>query len=344
MAVRSRKRRVSSGIGTVARRIFCREAQRKRSMLAVMEPALDVLDRSLQGDPGALSFLDRTSSIYVLDATDMSKPKTYGCWNFIHQAINEIERAEAALTSTTLSAHVQLLANMALRVARRSNDLDKHLVATCIENAAKYHGSASDAQKLIDINVEIRDIVMGRIAALALDPSFHRQGSSSTFSDTVVMEMFCAVLAANAVSNGPAAVNHLISEWILPSAVNLPPFCLSCVALHLGFEASRKSAPAGTQDMLQQVSSVVMAGVLAPVLSEAIKESNSNTEATSGMAYHERNCRVAALSLKAVDQWCSATDLSLAQIRHVCNKVQVSNCLRRRWRRTDDSNCCITHS
>lgn len=295
-------------------------------MRAEMEPALDVLDRSLSGDPGARSFLDRTSSIYVLDATNMSKPKTYGCWNFIHQAINEIERAEASqLPSVALSPHVQLLANMALRVARRSNDLDKHLVATCIENASKYHGTASDAQKLIDINVEIRDIVMGRIAALALDPSFHGQERVSSFSDTVVMEMLSAVLAANAVSNGPSAVNHLISEWILPSAVSLPPYCLSCVTLHLAFEASRKSAPAGTQDMLQQVSSVVMAGVLAPVLSDAIKESKLKSHETCTRVYHERNSRVAALSLQAINQWCAATDLSLAQIKHVCSKVQVSS-------------------
>jgi hypothetical protein len=65
-------------------------------MIVVMEPALDVLNRALQGDPGACSFLDRTTSICVLDATNVSKSKTYGCWNFIHQAINEVERAEVA--------------------------------------------------------------------------------------------------------------------------------------------------------------------------------------------------------------------------------------------------------
>lgn len=289
-----------------------------------MEPALDILHRSLRGDPGAISFLDRTTSIYVLDATDISMPKTYGCWNFIHQAINEIERAEAASPSIRLSPHLQLLANIALRVARRSNELDKKLMFTCINNAAKYQGPPNEAQRLIDINVEIRDIVMGRIAALALDPSFHRYDSSSAFSDTVAMELFCAVLAANAVSNGPEAVNHLVSEWILPSAVNLPRFCLSCVTLHLALEACRKSAPAGTQDMLQKISSVVMAGVLAPVLNEVIKESSSSEEKIDDCSSHERNSRIAALSLRAIDRWCEATDLSLAQIRHVCNKVHVS--------------------
>jgi hypothetical protein len=348
-----------------------------------MEPALDVLHRALQGEEGARSFLDRTSSIYVLDATDVTQPKTYGCWNFIHQAINEIERAEQkqqqanhhnnnTTTTTTpgvvqqrqqqqqLFAHVQLLANMALRVARRSNALDKQLVATCIENAQKYHGSAKEAQTMMELNIEIRDIVMGRIAALALDPSFHPHNNhplqsnhhtnnqnhhnnnhqhSSAFSDAVVMETFCAVLAANAVSNGPSAVNHLVSEWIVPSAANLPPFCLACVTLHLALEASRKTAPIHTQDMLQRLSNSVMASVLAPVLVETITENNTTTTTTTteentsplssttngngGLSRHEHNSRIAALSLRAMDQWCAVTDLSLAQIRHICSKVQV---------------------
>ena len=295
-------------------------------IIAPMEPALDVLNRALQGDEGARSFLDRTSSIYVLDATDVSQPKTYGCWNFIHQAINEVERAESANPAAKLFPHLQLLANMALRVARRSNALDKRLVATCIENAAKYHGSPNEANKLIDINIEIRDIVMGRIAAMALDPSLHKQTNASAFGDSVVMETFCAVLAANAVSNGAAAVKHLVSDWIVPSATSLPPFCLACVIYHLALEASTKSAPVGTQDMLQQLSATVMAGVLSPVLSNAVKETSvdqGSPEETPGVD-HERNSRVAALSLRAMNQWCNVTDLSLAQIKHICGKVQVS--------------------
>lgn len=301
-----------------------------------MEPALDVLHRALSGDEGARSFLDRTSSIYVLDATDLSKPHTYGCWNFIHQAMNEVERAEGKqMVGLPFVPHAQLLATMALRVARRSNDLDKQLVATCIENAAKYHGTTSEAQRLIDINVEIRDIVMGRLAALALDPSFHRNSPkappfASAFSDAVVLETFCAVLAANAVSNGPAAVRHLVSDWIVPSSQHIPPFCLTCITLHLAEEASRKLAPVGIQDVLQQLSSLVMAGVLAPVLTAAIKEASPEHATSSQKAYlshgqsiHEMNCRIAALSLRAINQWCAVTDLSLAQIKHICSKVGV---------------------
>jgi hypothetical protein len=145
------------------------------------------------------------------------------------------------------------------------------------------------------------------------------------------METFCAVLAANAVSNGPSAVNHLVSEWIVPSAANLPPFCLACVTLHLALEASRKTAPIHTQDMLQRLSNIVMASVLAPVLVETITEKNATTTTTedntspngSVLSRHEHNSRIAALSLRAMDQWCAVTDLSLAQIRHICSKVKV---------------------
>ena len=102
-----------------------------------MDPALDVLNRALAGDHGAHSFLDRTSSIYVLDTTDPNKPKTYGGWNFIHQALNEIERHESVNanngSSASLTGHVQLLTVLAERVARRSPSVDRNLLTTCIE-------------------------------------------------------------------------------------------------------------------------------------------------------------------------------------------------------------------
>jgi hypothetical protein len=76
-------------------------------------------------------------------------PKIFGCWNFLHQAMNEIERFEdeqnhAAVTSTTtnnnnntppsLLPETRLLAEFAVKVARRSDDLDRQKVATCVEN------------------------------------------------------------------------------------------------------------------------------------------------------------------------------------------------------------------
>ena len=90
-----------------------------------MEPALDVINRALLGDPDACSFLERTTSVFVLDVTDVSNPKTYGSWNFIHQAMNEVERRESRYLKQetnggTLVGHARMLASMALQGARRS--------------------------------------------------------------------------------------------------------------------------------------------------------------------------------------------------------------------------------
>ena len=46
-----------------------------------MSHAIDILDNALRGDPGGISFLEQTASIYVLDvATTPGQPKTYGWW------------------------------------------------------------------------------------------------------------------------------------------------------------------------------------------------------------------------------------------------------------------------
>jgi hypothetical protein len=285
------------------------------------DPALDVLNRALRGDHGALAFLERTTSIYVIDATDPSKPKTYGGWNFIHQAMNEIERNEADHfrkgMDPGLRGHVQLLATMAQRVARRSPATDRRLIATCVSNAAQYSANEADAQSLIDLNSEIREIVMGRIAAMAFDFSFHRSASQSAFSDPVAMDKLCSVLAANAVTTGPAAVNHFMREWIIPSVSSLPPFAVACVTYQLAIEALSKSSPAGTKDTLQHLSHPVVGAVLIPVLSEAIAESSESPN-------HSWNCRVAATCIRALDRWCAATGLSLPQVNHICTKYKVS--------------------
>ena len=316
-----------------------------------MEPALDVIGRALQGDAGACSFLDRTSSIYVLDATDPAKPKTYGCWNFIHQAMNEVERYEANFARSNqihalqngagLDSHVKLLATMALRVARRSPDVDRSLVSTCVVNAgSQFNGTPEQSQWLIDLNLELREIVMGRIAAMAFDFSFHRRDGAhghSAFANPTVMEIFCAVLASNAVSSGPLAVQHFVTEWIVPSAKTLPPFSVACVTLHLALGALRKAAPAGTKDMLQQLSASIVAAVVAPVLLDAVAEDSSNAGPGD---QHEKNNQIAAICIRALERWCAATDLSLAQIKHICSKVEVSKTTKLRlaataWRVTD---------
>jgi len=46
-----------------------------------MSHAIDILNNALRGDPGGISFLEQTASIYVLDAaTTPGQPKTYGWW------------------------------------------------------------------------------------------------------------------------------------------------------------------------------------------------------------------------------------------------------------------------
>ena len=325
-----------------------------------MEPALDVIGRTLHGDNGARAFLERTSSIYVLDVMDPQNPKTYGCWNFIHQALNEVERYEATLNGNgivdkngthnafaNLVPHVRLLASMALKVARRSHKGDRAIVRTCISNASDYNCSASQAQWLFDLNLELREIVMGRIAAIAFDFSFHRssaasendktpqqQGSSSptsAFADAVVMDTFSAVLAANAVATGPAAVRHFATEWIIPSSRNIPVLALVSVTHHLALEGMRPTAPAGIMDMLQQLSVPICSMVLVPAMAEAASDSNEELESNgeqSASFVHANNSRILAKTLMALDVWCGATTLTLPQLRHISSKVNVSAILR----------------
>jgi hypothetical protein len=294
-----------------------------------MELALDVVNRALQGDPGAQTFLERTSSIYVLDATDASNPKTYGCWNFIHQAMNELERHEAKYLSReinggNLSYHARMLASMALRVARRGPMADRALVTTCISNASQYEVSAEQAQWLIDLNLELREIVMGRIAAMAFDFSFYERScpnGRSAFADRVVMDTFCAILSANAVSCGPQAVENFATEWIIPSSKSLPTFSVVSVVLHLALQSMRKSAPSGTKNVLQRLSFPIMSIVLVPTLADALSMNTAETNGSS--SNNDESFQVASVSIRAIKSWCESTDLSLPQIKHICTKVNV---------------------
>ncbi|KAL7579114.1 hypothetical protein ACA910_019144 [Epithemia clementina (nom. ined.)] len=328
-----------------------------------MEPALDVIGRTLHGDSGARAFLERTSSIYVLDVTDPQNPKTYGCWNFIHQALNEVERYESSMNGKinqvqhnnnngvssngyhappveSLVPHVRLLASMALRVARRSHKGDRAIVRTCIANASDYHCSPSQAQWLFDLNLELREIVMGRIAAIAFDFSYHRHNAAaenshsialtSAFADGVIMDTFSAVLAANAVASGPAAVRHFATEWIIPSSRNIPVLALVSVTHHLALEGMRRTAPAGTIDMLQQLSVPICSMVIVPAMAEAASDNNEELEskdnqsgAQQSASVHANNSRILAKALMALDMWCGATTLTLPQLRHISNKVHL---------------------
>lgn len=292
-----------------------------------MDSALDVMTRALQGNPDARSFLERTTSVYLLDVTDSAHPKTYGSWNFIYQAINEVERHETQHPPNPhapgLSSHVRLLASMLLRVARRSPQKEKGLVETCIYNAP---GSLTDAQSkwLVGLNLEIREVVMGRVAAMALDFGFHRDSTFSAFADHVAMDTFCAVLSANAVASGPQSIQLFATEWIIPSSRSLPTLAVASVVLHLAQESMKRSVRAGTKDVLQQLSKAAMVVVLVPSLADAVTDNSSSADGVTGSLQRSESSRIAAICLRAMKAWCGATDLSLPQITHVCRKSNVS--------------------
>jgi hypothetical protein len=347
-----------------------------------LEFAMDILHRALLGESGALNFLNRTSSIYLLDATDPTQPKTYGCWNFINQAMNELERFESkhmtnhnnnsmAASEVTVPL-VQLLATFSQRVAQRSPSIDQALVATCIHNASQlYHhhnnnnhnnnttnnnnlyskSLSQEAQALIQANHDLREIVMGRIAAMVFDPSYHHhvgrlyhhRQPESAFSNPMAMESFCAVLAANAVSSGPNAMNHFVADWIVPSVSSLPPFAVVCVTLHVAQEAMRTpSAPAGSRDRIRRLVPLIIAQVVGPILANAILEPTTETTTpaaaatttTSGTTTRRRNNdhankehalkhRIASTALRALERWCLVTGLSLGQVKSICTNVKV---------------------
>lgn len=299
-----------------------------------MEPALNMLQSALQGDVEARSLLERTTSTYILDFQNEGKPKTYGCWNFIHQAMNEVERYETRFIKEhqtyqfppdfSLVAHARLLTSMAVTVARRSPARDTQLVAECLADAAQWNGSQEEVKWIQDVNFELREIVMGRIAAMAFDFSFHRKDGPngySAFADRLVMNNFSAILSANAVSSGPSSIKFFVTQWVIPSAQNIPAFSLASVVYSLGIEAMRKSAPAGTKNLLQQLSSRIISFILAPTLVDAVQE-NSSTSA--GMSSHKESSEVAAMCLSAIKVWCQATELSIPQIKHVCSKMGIN--------------------
>jgi hypothetical protein len=362
-----------------------------------METAMDVLTRALQGDAGAQRFLDQTASIYVLDATrqtsvttntTMTAPKLFGCWNFLHQALNEMENNgimihhhnnndndnddhnnnnnknnnKEACQQQQLQQQLQLLlAQFAVKVARRSNQWDQHLVRTCMENYINTNTTdhrpslPSLLSSLIPDNAQLREIVMGRIAALALDPNNHQQGI--VVSNYTSLQTFHQSIAANAVSNSPGGIRHLLLDWIIPSQQQLPPYswvCLvQCVAQEVDYQSSSSSSllwtPAGTRATLQQCSASVCTQLLGPVLQQTISNSNHNNHnsnyeeqediisdtststSTSTLQQQQQQQQqqqhvIAATALRALQAWCQATDLSVAQVQHLCSKVKVSVC------------------
>lgn len=302
-----------------------------------MEPALNMLDRALHGDSGALSFLEKTASIYILDATNASAPTTYGCWDFLNQALSEVERFEQTQLGRQhqhilrLEGHVQLLCTMSRKAARRSPYSDRRLIGICLSNAAV--NCRNSAQALIDLNCQTRERVMGRIAAMAFDFSFHRQRPeqySSAFANPVAMESLCAIIAANSISNGPAAVRDFVLDWIIPSMSNFPPFAVASVVLHLAVESMGNGAPAGTEEILRNLSAPIITKVIGPLLTDSLRESDvKDTEVGDGAWVNQggfkmtRNQRLAAVSMRALERWCASTSITISDLNQICSGTKI---------------------
>ena len=307
-----------------------------------MSHAIDILDNALRrGDRGALSFLEQTSSIYVLDAaTNPGHPTTYGWWNFLNDSLNEVERYESegrhvVSPTSNLDGHVTLLGTISQRVARRGSSSDRRLVVTCLANASMSQMSllANEevGQSLVKNNDELRERTMGRIASIVFDHSFHRKNVStnsmmlesypprSAFSDPVAMEQLCGVVAANAVSSGPEAIRHLISDWIVPSVDSLPHFAIVAIMSHIAVEAMGKGSPVGTHDMIKSLVPSVYHNILGPILIESLRESDD-------VAFEEGNGiehRTAALALRSIESWCKANSIGAVKLRSVYSSTNV---------------------
>jgi hypothetical protein len=142
----------------------------------------------------------------------------------------------------------------------------------------------------------------------------------------------------------------------------LPPYSLACVLYHVAAEAemipqhsssddssdstqasttARTVSPHGTIDVLQRLSLPVMAHVLlGPVLDDALQRKQLKRQLKQHRKYLQRQLphperaqpeleeddiddKTIAMGLRAILKWCTATDLSLAQTKHIGSKVQV---------------------
>lgn len=321
----------------------------------IMDTLLQLLDRGLQGDADALTFLERTASIYVFDGTNPRQPKTFGIWDFLNQALTEVERVESRLMHSathvsTLVNHVQLIATIAKRAAHKTYDADRINIQICLQNAAQYHGSADQARLLIEANTEMRQRVMGRIAAIVFDFSYHLvdlanpQRFHSAFTHPIAVESLCALIAANTVSSSPNEVINIISDLIIPGVqyllledgqqqqhhLSMPPFSAAALLYHIALEAKGRTAPAGTRLLLKtQLFAPIISKVLGPILIEAVRDSdmgkdrdeinsgNSNPYTPGSLAftaYISSNYKIASMSLRALDVWITITDASITQV------------------------------
>ena len=273
--------------------------------------ALRALDQAVRGDPAGLSFIEQTATIYVLDAASTPGAlQVYGWWNFLNEALTDIERHEAE-GRTVSFAHVRLLSTVTRRVARRRPVVDRQLVGACIENASTTSmnllANKEVTQALLASNDGLRKQTLGRIAAIVFDvgPSV----ASSSLGDPIALEQFAGVIAANAVCTGPASVGHLVSEWMLQSAGSLPRLSVSAIMYHVAMESTSKGRPNGIRDATRALAPPVLR-VLGRIYVETLEESGEG--------------RVVALSLRAIECWCRLNEVGTVRIGQIFAPTGVS--------------------
>jgi hypothetical protein len=150
----------------------------------------------------------------------------------------------------------------------------------------------------------------------------------SAFSDAVAMEQLCGVIAANAVSTGPNAVRHLVSNWIVPSCESLPSFSVAAILSQVAVETMGKSCPLGVRAVVRDCVSSVFIKALGPLLVESLRESEEGVdEGDHSMldAGDNGNHRTAAITLKAFDSLCKATYVGAVQLQNIFASTNVSS-------------------
>jgi hypothetical protein len=274
-------------------------------------------------------------------------------YNNINDDTLSMESESNDTPSTIIQQQLQvllLLAQVAVKVARRSNLADRQLVLTCLEN---YYGHPhhnhnnnhknyrSITQQLVEENAQLRDIVMGRIAAFAMDPSSlqrQQQQQETTHTAVSVLDTFHQAMAAHAVSNHN--VKHLILDWMIPSSQQLPRYSLACIVRSIAQEVTA-TMPVNGQVVstssvpllptLQQLSMPVMTQLLGPVLQLCVHNQQTKEDDQDNDSPNVSNIMLATTvvtALQALQAWCTVTDLSIAQVQHLCNsKVRVGTCV-----------------
>jgi len=189
---------------------------------------------------------------------------------------------------------------------------DRRLLGVCLSNASRSNLSLlnNDAivQSLVRNNDELRQRCMGRISTIIFDHSFHQNNAHfSAFADPIAMESLCGVVSCNAISSGPEAARHLVSDWIVPSVESLPPLAVVAVMNYIAIESMSKSCPVGTHDMIKKLVQPTFQCTLGPILIESLPENDQH--------------RTTALALKAIDAWCNANTIGFVKLRSILSSV-----------------------